>query len=164
MSEAGWSADALPGLEAESKTIAASYLPPSPVRTQSLDSRSMGTMPISPRMDIHERQRILILNPDFVTLRSDLLEEEKVTPKSKIMALIGKFSVLMFLNITLGGGAFRSPWGIECGGVAYWVVHIIMVAFLISSAWAAQVRQERVHTKGCGLYNEFSLKSSESPE
>jgi hypothetical protein len=161
MSEAGWSADALPGLEAESKTIAASYLPPSPVRTQSLDSRSMGTMPISPRMDIHERQRILILNPDFVTLRSDLLEEEKVTPKSKIMALIGKFSVLMFLNITLGGGAFRSPWGIECGGVAYWVVHIIMVAFLISSAWAAQVRQERVHTKGCGLYNEFSLKSSE---
>ncbi|KAL3939922.1 MAG: hypothetical protein SGARI_001189 [Bacillariaceae sp.] len=87
MSEAGWSADALPGLEAESKTITASYLPPSPTRTQSLDSQSMGTMPMSPRMDAHERQRILILNPDFVTLRSDLLEEEKVTPKSKIMAL-----------------------------------------------------------------------------
>ncbi|KAL3914869.1 MAG: hypothetical protein SGILL_005912 [Bacillariaceae sp.] len=139
MSEAGWSADALPGVDPESKTVSASYLPTSPIRTQSLDSRSINTTThLSPRMDVHERQRILILNPDFVTLRSDLLEEEKVTPKSKIMALVGKFSVLMFLNITLGGGAFRSPWGIECGGVAYWIVHVIMVAFLISSAWAAQ--------------------------
>jgi hypothetical protein len=142
MSEAGWSADALPGLDPESKTVTASYLPPSPVRTQSLDSRSMNTSaPLSPRMNVHERRRILILNPDFVTLRSDLLEEEKMTPRSKVMALCAKFSVLMFLNITLGGGAFRSPWGIECGGLAFWVVHVIMIAFLISSAWAAQVRK-----------------------
>jgi hypothetical protein len=142
MSEAGWSADALPGIDPESKTVSASYLPPSPVRTQSLESRSMNTSaPQSPRMDFYERRRILILNPDFVTLRSDLLEEEKMTPRSKILALCAKFSVLMFLNITLGGGAFRSPWGIECGGVAFWVVHVIMIAFLISSAWAAQVRK-----------------------
>ena len=139
VSEAGWSADALPGLDPESKTN--SYIPPSPVRTQSLasyDSHHTGA-PISPRMDAYERQRILILNPDFVTLRSDLLEEEKVTPRSKVLALVGKFSVLMFLNISLGGGAFPSPWGIECGGLAFWVVHVIMIAFLISSAWAAQV-------------------------
>lgn len=95
-------------------------------------------------MDIHERQRILILNPDFVTIRSDLMEQEKVTPGSKIMALVGKFSVLMFLNITLGGGAFASPWGIECGGIAFWIIHVIMVAFLISSAWAARVRLHEI--------------------
>ena len=138
MSEAAWSADALhgAGMDPESK---ASYMPPSPVRTQSLDSQSFNTTPVSPRMDAHERQRILILNPDFVTLRTDLLEQEKVTPRSKVLVLVGKFSVLMFLNITLGGGAFKSPWGIECGGVAFWVVHIIMIAFLFSSAWAAQV-------------------------
>ena len=90
-------------------------------------------------MDVYERQRILILNPDFVTLRSDLIEQEKVTPRSKVLALTAKFSVLMFLNVTLGGGAFKSPWGIQCGSVAFWVVHIIMIAFLVSSAWAAQV-------------------------
>jgi hypothetical protein len=90
-------------------------------------------------MDADEKQRILILNPDFVTLRTDLLEQEKITPRSKVMALLAKFAVLIFLNITLGGGAFRSPWGIQCGSVAFWVVHVIMVAFLISSAWAAQV-------------------------
>lgn len=142
MSEAGWSADALPGMDPESKTASASFMPPSPVqvRSQSLDSRSMAsTAPLSPRMDVYERQRILILNPDFVTLRSDLLEEEKFTPRSKIMALCGKFSVLIFLNVTLGGGRFPSPWGIQCGGLAFWVVHVIMVAFLIASAWAAQV-------------------------
>mmetsp|Transcript_26303 Transcript_26303/g.72263 ORF Transcript_26303/g.72263 Transcript_26303/m.72263 type:complete len:502 (+) Transcript_26303:281-1786(+) len=138
MSETAWSADALHGggMDPESR---ASYLPPSPVRTQSLDSQSIITYPVSPKMDAHERQRILILNPDFVTLRSDMLEQEKFTPRGKVLALVGKFSVLMFLNITLGGGAFRSPWGIQCGGVAFWVVHIIMIAFLISSAWAAQV-------------------------
>jgi Sulfite exporter TauE/SafE len=144
MSEAGWSADALPGIDPESKTVSASYLPPTPVRTQSLDSRSMNTTtPLSPRMNAYERQRILILNPDFVTLRSDLLEEEKMTPRSKVMALCAKFSVLMFLNLTLGGGKFRSPWGIECGGIAFFVVHVIMIAFLISSAWAAQVRKNK---------------------
>mmetsp|Transcript_8187 Transcript_8187/g.16202 ORF Transcript_8187/g.16202 Transcript_8187/m.16202 type:complete len:661 (+) Transcript_8187:276-2258(+) len=137
MSEAAWSDDALHGggMDPESK---ASYMPPSPVGTQSLDSQSFATTPASPRMDAYERQRILILNPDFVTLRSDMLEQEKVTPRGKVLALVGKFTVLMFLNVTLGGGAFRSPWGIQCGGVAFWVVHIIMIAFLISSAWAAQ--------------------------
>jgi hypothetical protein len=136
MSEAGWSADAL--ADHGSTTASLYYVPPSPVRTTSIDSR-MTNNPISPRMDVYERHRILILNPDFVTLRSDLLEQEKVTPRSKVLALVAKFSVLMFLNITLGGGAFESPWGIECGGVAFWVVHVIMIAFLISSAWAAQV-------------------------
>ena len=136
--ETAWSADGLhgAGMDPESK---ASFMPPSPVRTQSLDSQSFATTPVSPRMNAHERRQILILNPDFVTLRSDLLEQEKVTPRSKVLLLISKFSVLMFLNITLGGGAFKSPWGILCGSVAFWIVHIIMVAFLISSAWAAQV-------------------------
>lgn len=50
----------------------------------------------------------------------------------------------MFMNLMLGGGAFKSPWGIMCGSVAYWVVHVIMVAFLLASAWAAQVRLSKI--------------------
>jgi len=129
----GWSVGAMQGNEPENKTCDP-IIPTSPVRTLSIDSRSTVR-----RIDDDEKQRILILNPDFVTLRTDLMEEERVTPRSKILALLGKFSVLMFLNITLGGGAFPSPWGIQCGSVAFWVVHVIMVAFLFSSAWAAQV-------------------------
>jgi hypothetical protein len=130
----GWSAQDVHGEAHESNTCAPLALTSPMGRTQSLDSRST-----LPRMDFDEKQRILILNPDFVTLRTDLLEQEKITPRSKVMALLAKFTVLIFLNITLGGGAFRSPWGIQCGSVAFWVVHVIMVAFLISSAWAAQV-------------------------
>ena len=37
----------------------------------------------SPTVDEEEKERILIENPDFVTLKSDLIEEEKVTPSSK---------------------------------------------------------------------------------
>lgn len=134
----GWSAEALggpTGHDPENKTTSP-VVPSSPLRTLSIDSRSTIR-----RMDADEKQRILILNPDFVTLRTDLLEQEKVTPRSKVLALLGKFSVLIFLNITLGGGGFDSPWGILCGSVAFWVVHIIMIAFLFSSAWAAQVSE-----------------------
>jgi hypothetical protein len=158
----GWSAQAVPGEENVFPKD-----PISPVRSQqsmvSLDSRST----IRP-LGEDEKQRILILNPDFVTLRSDLMEQEKVTPRSKIMVLLGKFSVLMFLNITLGGGAFKSPWGIQCGGVAFWVVHVIMIAFLIASAWAAQVRCVLLAFIGCVLpstvqySNIFALSSSSS--
>ena len=84
------------------------------------------------------RQEIMILNPDFVSLRSKLLQAEKVTPREKIIALCSMFSVLIFLNIMVGGGAFQSPWGIVCGSVAFWVVEVIMAAFLVASAWIAQ--------------------------
>lgn len=133
----GWSSEVVgttPAHDPENRTNSP-VLPSSPLRTLSIDSHSTVR-----HLGPDEKQRILILNPDFVTLRTDLLEQEKVTPRAKILALVAKFSVLMFLNITLGGGAFHSPWGILCGSVAFWVVHVIMIAFLMSSAWAAQVR------------------------
>jgi uncharacterized membrane protein YfcA len=88
-------------------------------------------------LDAAEKEAILILNPDFVTLRSELIQQEKFTPRSKIIALCCMFSVLIFLNIMVGGGAYKSPWDIDCNSVAFWTVHVIMIAFLIASAWAA---------------------------
>ena len=114
---------------------------PSPSRT--LTFESVPTVPTNTKLDADEKQRILIVNPDFITLRSDIIEQEKVSPTGKIMVMLAKFTIIMFLNITMGGGAFRSPWGILCGSVSYWVVHAIMIAFLIASGWAAQVRVYR---------------------
>jgi len=90
------------------------------------------------KLDNEERQQILIVNPDFVTLRSDLLQQEKFTPRGKIIAVISIFSVVVGLNILVGGGAYTSPLDIECGSAKFWIVHGIMIAFLIASAWAAQ--------------------------
>mmetsp|Transcript_24243 Transcript_24243/g.35923 ORF Transcript_24243/g.35923 Transcript_24243/m.35923 type:complete len:592 (-) Transcript_24243:271-2046(-) len=84
------------------------------------------------------RQEILILNPDFVSLRSDVLKQSKVTPCYKILALCFMFCIIIFLNIMVGGGVFYSPWGIECGSYEFWGVHLIMAIFLIASAWSAQ--------------------------
>ena len=96
-----------------------------------------GGVESSSQLDSVEKQAILILNPDFVTLRSELIQQEKFTPRGKIIALCCMFSVFIFLNIMVGGGAYKSPWDIICGSVAFWVIHVIMVAFLIASAWAA---------------------------
>jgi hypothetical protein len=89
----------------------------------------------SRKLDAVEKEEILILNPDFVTLRSELIEQEKFTPSSKIVSLCVMFSILTFLNIMVGGGSYKSPWDIRCGSTAFWTVHVIMVAFLIASAW-----------------------------
>jgi hypothetical protein len=158
----GWSSEVVtaaaraPDLEDRTNST---VLPSSPLRTLSIDSQSTIR-----HLGHDEKQRILILNPDFVTLRTDLMEQEKVTPRAKILALMGKFSVLMFLNITLGGGAFHSPWGILCGSVAFWVVHVIMVAFLFSSAWAAQVSFVLVAAKsGWPVYSHRLFTSTDLP-
>jgi uncharacterized membrane protein YfcA len=90
------------------------------------------------KMDQEEKERILIVNPDFVTLRSEVVQEEKFTPRSKIIAVVSMFSVLIFLNIMVGGGAYKSPWDIRCGQLGFWVVQVVMIFFLIASAWAAQ--------------------------
>lgn len=89
-------------------------------------------------LDAEEKQQILILNPDFVTLRSELIEQEKYTPRTKIVAVVVMFSILIFLNVMVGGAGYQSPWDIRCGSASFWVVHAIMVAFLLASAWAAQ--------------------------
>jgi putative Ca2+/H+ antiporter (TMEM165/GDT1 family) len=66
-----------------------------------------------PLKEARAKIKFLLENEDFSSLRSDLLEQEKVTPREKILALCGMFSVLIFLNIMVGGGAFESPWGIQ---------------------------------------------------
>lgn len=81
------------------------------------DPSRRGNNNTSRKLDAEEKEAILIINPDFVTLRSELIEQEKFTPRSKIIALLCMFAVLTFLNIMVGGGAYKSPWDIVCGSV-----------------------------------------------
>jgi uncharacterized membrane protein YfcA len=90
------------------------------------------------RLHDEEKEEILIENPDYITLRSELMEQEKFTPSTKIMALCGILFIIIFLSLMVGGGSYESPWDIQCNSTAFWVVHAIMVAFLIGTAWAAQ--------------------------
>ncbi|GKY95610.1 hypothetical protein MPSEU_000522300 [Mayamaea pseudoterrestris] len=84
----------------------------------------------TPLNDINEKQRILILNPDYVTLRSDLAQQDKFTPRTKILALLGMMFVLTFLSI--------NPMGIRCGSLLFYSNYLVMVVYLVACAWAAQ--------------------------
>ena len=56
----------------------------------------------------------------------------------KVIVVASVISVLIVLNIMVGGGGIESPWGIECGSVSFWVIHGVMICFLLAAAWAAQ--------------------------
>jgi len=88
-------------------------------------------------LDLIEKERILIVNPDFVTLRSDLIEQEKVTPRSKILAVMIMFTILIVLNYLVGNDDYKSPFYIQCGSAAFYMIHLVMIAFLVASAWMA---------------------------
>ena len=57
-------------------------------------------------IDSNIRQEI---NPDFNSLRSELIEGERVTLAKQITALCCKVSVVLALNIMVGGGLFAAP-------------------------------------------------------
>lgn len=104
---------------------------------QEIDSNVLGTAR-QRALNPEEKEQILIVNPDFVTLRTDLIQQEKFTPRGKIIAAISIFSVVVTLNVLVGGGAFNSPLGIRCGSWQFWSVHFVIFLFLITSAWVAQ--------------------------
>ena len=54
------------------------------------------------------------------------------------MVVVSVISVLITLNVMVGGGGIESPWGIACGSAAFWTIHAIMLGFLMVAAWSAQ--------------------------
>ena len=101
-------------------------------------SMNKAESPVERWMKDEEKQRILIENPDFITMRSDLLEQDKLTPTSKIAVLVCVISILTILNVIIGGGGFSSPLGIECGSTSFWMMHVVMIGFLVVTTWATQ--------------------------
>ncbi|CAN0495400.1 unnamed protein product [Hapterophycus canaliculatus] len=41
------------------------------------------------------------------------------------------FLVLLTVNLLKGGGAFKSPVGIECGSFAFWATSILSFVYLL---------------------------------
>ena len=75
---------------------------------------------------------------------SSLLESEKSTPWDRVNTISFMVAVVVFLNILKGGGrsahAAQSPIGIECGSFTYWLVTVLMIAFILSiSIWMRAV-------------------------
>jgi uncharacterized membrane protein YfcA len=60
-----------------------------------------------------------------------LLEDEKKAPIVNIILLIVIFVVVLMVNIAKGGGDFKSPLGITCGSVSFWILNTFMLMWII---------------------------------
>eukprot|EP01082_Thalassiosira_pseudonana_P009284 g8277.t1 g8277 contig29:144639-146012(-) len=62
---------------------------------------------------------------------SKILSEERTVPKGNVQVLLVTFTVILFINIMKGGGAFPSPLGIRCGSPSFWVSNGIMIGWIL---------------------------------
>lgn len=67
-----------------------------------------------------------------------ILEEEKITPTANIKLIVIMFVVVLLINILKGGGAFKSPLGIRCGSVSFWIANFIMLAWIVVITFKAR--------------------------
>ena len=79
-------------------------------------------------------------------------EEALAFPLWKVSVLLGMFAITVSINLAKGGGAFPSPFGIECGTTAYWGATFAMFAALVLIAlWVRSYLVERTREKdACG--------------
>lgn len=60
-----------------------------------------------------------------------ILEEERTTSSHNLTVLIVMFVVVLAINLLKGGGAFPSPFGIQCGSTGFWVANAIMLGWIL---------------------------------
>lgn len=61
-----------------------------------------------------------------------ILEEERVVPKSNLQILVIMFVVVLLVNLLKGGGAFPSPLGIVCGSMSFWIANAVMLGWIVA--------------------------------
>jgi Predicted permeases len=82
-----------------------------------------------------------------------LLQEEKIAPKRNIYILIMLFITILTMNLLKGGGAFKSPLGIKCGGRGFWIANASMLLLIVGiSFWVKYYLMEKHERKvRCGF-------------
>ena len=82
-----------------------------------------------------------------------ILEEERTMPFSKIKALVVMFIVVLVINVMKGGGAFKSPLGITCGSVMFWIANVALLVWIgVVSIFARNVLVKQFHEKEAANY------------
>jgi len=90
-----------------------------------------------------------------------ILEEERHVPTGNLQVLVVTFAIILFINLMKGGGAFKSPLGIECGSPSFWTANGLMIGWiLLVSVFARSYLVRRCEIKErCGYpYVEGDIK------
>ena len=71
------------------------------------------------------------------SLCEQILQEEKQPRLQSILVIASLFAFVLLVNILKGGGALESPFGIQCGSAAFWLLEgLIVVATLAATLYA----------------------------
>lgn len=68
---------------------------------------------------------------DLVAQRDQILYEEQSMPLANLSILVTMFVVVLLINLLKGGGAFKSPIGIECGSKSFWIANVVMLGWIV---------------------------------
>jgi len=60
-----------------------------------------------------------------------IYEEERHVPSASVLVLVTLFVVVLTINLLKGGGAFPSPFGIECGSRGFWIANMLMLGWIL---------------------------------
>jgi uncharacterized membrane protein YfcA len=74
------------------------------------------------------------IDPERQKIQEELemiLEEERKTPMANLKILFTMFVVVLVINVLKGGGAFRSPLGIKCGSISFWIANGIILGWIL---------------------------------
>ena len=87
--------------------------------------------PLVENMEMQDSETLTTAIPLIDDELNQILEEEKEVPMGNIGILVTLFVVVLVINLMKGGGAFKSPVGISCDSISFWIANFIMFAWIL---------------------------------
>jgi uncharacterized membrane protein YfcA len=82
-----------------------------------------------------------------------VINNERKAPVQNVALLTGMFAVVLLVNLLKGGGAFKSPVGVQCGSTAFWLANLFLLFFIITvSLYAREILLEKTRRKAACQY------------
>jgi uncharacterized membrane protein YfcA len=85
-----------------------------------------------------ESQMVTVMSKEHEELQA-ILEYERHHSQHNIILLVVMFIVVLIINVSKGGGAFKSPLGITCGSSAFWMSNFLLLAWILAISIHARV-------------------------
>jgi uncharacterized membrane protein YfcA len=83
-------------------------------------------------------QMVTVMSKEHEELQA-ILEQERHHSQHNIILLVVMFVVVLIINVSKGGGAFKSPLGITCGSSAFWMSNFLLLAWILAISIHARV-------------------------
>lgn len=88
---------------------------------------------VSPSTPLLDEERVVGASEESSSsLVDQILKSERRTPIIIVLVIVVLFVVVIALNVLKGGGAEKSPLGIKCGTLGFWLIQGFMLVWIVS--------------------------------